>query len=247
MVPVHGGATYDDVLPSLNLVFDLTRRPDSALRPGQDHGAATHGRHARRCRPAATHALVAGALRKSAGPRPMDGGRRRQARTQALARRLDRPFAGEVLPETQLRGRRWILQGPEELHLRARIRAGLQRLPQLQPGPHARLRAVRAGLRSEHRHDHHAGQWQRRLGLRHRVVDLPGRQPVHARAGRHRRDPELFENGKQPARTTKTATRSTSTASPATSTASGRTSRGAVSRPGSTSGTARRLRPPRAA
>ena len=58
--------------------------------------------------------------------------------------------------------------------------------PDLTPG----CSAVRAGLQSEHRHDHHAGQWQRRQGLRHRVVDLSGRWPVHARAGRFRRATE---------------------------------------------------------
>ena len=66
-----------------------------------------------------------------------------------------------------------------------------------------------------------------------RGVDLSGRSLFTPALEGFGVDPELCENGKQPARRTRTAMRSTSTASPAMSTASGRTSRGAVSRPGS--------------
>ena len=102
VVPVHGGATYTDVLPSLNLVFDL--KEDLLLRFGLGKTMARPRMDDMRA--GADQPALTAIAQKTPDLGTVERKRRRQARTQALARKVGRPFAGEVLPETQLRRRR---------------------------------------------------------------------------------------------------------------------------------------------
>ncbi len=191
VIPVSGGTTYSDVLPSLNLVFDL--QEDLLLRFGLGKTMARPRMDDMRAgadQPVLTP--ISPASDETIGTWSAGGGGKPDLqpwRAKSVDLSLEKYFQ-----TAQLRRGRRIPEETGQLHLPAQQRARLHRVPQLQPGSHARLLCDRAGLQSEPRLDHHAGQWQRRQGLRRRVVDLSGRWPVHARAGRFRRATEWSEN-----------------------------------------------------
>ena len=139
--PSSGGATYSDVLPSLNLVVDL--QEDLMLRFGLGKTMA----------------------------RPRMDDMRAGADQPALAEILNNPGFGtwsangggnpELKPwraksvdlslEKYFQKRSYVaiggfLQEAGHLHLRAHHQARLQRIHELQPGPHARLRPLRSRI-----------------------------------------------------------------------------------------------------
>ena len=174
MVPVNGGATYTDVLPSLNLVFDL--QEDLLLRFGLGKTMARPRMDDMRAgadQPTRAHTDFA--VRKPTGPGTWSaGGGGKPELKPWRAKSVDLSLEKYFQKRSYVAVAGFLKKLDSFIYQRTTERdfSGFPNYnPDLTPGcsPSA------AGLQSEHRHDHHAGQWQRRQGLRRRVVDLSGR------------------------------------------------------------------------
>ena len=184
VMPVSGGATYSDVLPSLNLVFDL--QEDLLLRFGLGKTMARPRMDDMRAgadQPALTADFAID--RRTIGTWSAGGGGKPELqpwRAKSVDLSLEKYF--QKRSYVAIAG---FLKKLDTFIYQRSSERDFTGFPNYNPDLTPGCDATAAGLQSEHRHDHHAGQWQRRQGLRLRVVGLSGRWPVHARAGRFRR------------------------------------------------------------